>query len=115
MGPLLPMKLDVRFRSCKEPLSAKNMQCNAIESRQSDLFSFSCSRAQESPNTGNKNHQFRPNIASSQDAANSERNKTEMDAKAKAKQTTRRPRQGRRSSSSGMRIGSELRAIYGRG
>lgn len=25
--PLLPMKLGVRFRSCKERLSAKNMQC----------------------------------------------------------------------------------------
>jgi hypothetical protein len=32
-----------------------------------------------------------------------------MDAKTKAKQTTRRQRQGRQASSSGMRIGSELK------
>jgi septal ring factor EnvC (AmiA/AmiB activator) len=70
---------------------------------------------------GDENHQLRPNIPSRQDAANSERSKNEMDARAKAKaKANRSKRRGDsdkvgRHSSSGMRIGSELRAIYGCG
>ena len=120
----------VRFRSCKEGLSAKNMQCPESKKQLprsathqkvevGPVFLLVLPRTRKPDIAGDENHQLRPNIPSRQDAANSERSRSEMDARAKAK-ANRSKRRGDsdkvgRHSSSGMRIGSELRAIYGCG
>jgi hypothetical protein len=83
------------------------------------LFLFVFPRTRKPDIAGDENHQLQPNISSSQDAANGERNRNELHAKVKAR-ANRSKRHGDsdkvgRHSSSGMRIGSELGAIYGRG
>lgn len=118
----------VRFRSCKERLSAKNMQCPESKKQLprsvmqekvqvGPVFLLVLLRTRKPDIAGDENHQLRPNIPSGRNAAKSERSRDEMDAKAKANRSKRRGDSDKvgRHSSSGMRIGSELRAIYGRG
>lgn len=124
MGPLVPMKLGVRRSfvqrtakreeyavSRKQKAASPVCSASARESRCRTCFLFRVPAHKKSPIiAGNRIHQLQPNIPSSQYAANSEEEQERDGCEGeKAKQTTRRQRQGRQSSSSGMRIGSELK------
>lgn len=97
------------------PESKKQLPRSAVQVQEKvevgPVFFFVFPRTRKSPIiAGNRIHQLQPNIPSSQYAANSEEEQERDGCEGeKAKQTTRRQRQGRQASSSGMRIGSELK------